>query len=68
MSPYRVVPRGGTFPEPDPFPTIACIDCGARTVSMCGEDLCARCDLKWLLRGIDWDLRGVRLLRGGWRL
>jgi len=57
-SPYRHPERplvGPVAVEPDPFPTIECHDCGRRTTSASGEDLCAACDLRWLMRGIDWS-------------
>lgn len=54
-NPYRTPGREHeAIIERDPFPPIRCFDCRAQTTSMSGEDLCSRCDLKWLLRGIDW--------------
>ena len=46
---------------PDPFPTVRCPVCGARTTSMNGEACCARCDLDLLLRGHDIRRDGTSL-------
>jgi hypothetical protein len=68
MSVYRTrahVPAEPLEEQPDPFPAVSCFDCGARTTSMNGEDLCAACDLKWLKRGIDWAALNCRLVSLG---
>ena len=44
--------------HPDPFPTIACFACERPTTSMNGEALCARCDLRYLRRGLNVTLEG----------
>lgn len=55
MNPFRV--RGVRPVEveehPDPFPSVACADCGAPTVSVEGEACCARCDLRNLAHGVN---------------
>lgn len=66
MSVYRTPDRPTGYEdidvERDPFPTIRCRTCGRKTVSVCGEEDCAKCDLEWLMKGMDWQNPTVRLL------
>lgn len=41
----------------DPFPSIRCVVCDVPTTSVCGEDVCARCDLEALLQGVNFGPR-----------
>ena len=65
MSVYRVPDKPTSYEdvEDDPFPTIRCRTCHRKTVSVCGEEDCAKCDLEWLMKGIDWQ-NPTRLLLG----
>jgi hypothetical protein len=67
VSVYRTSQKPTDYVDPhierDPFPTVKCRTCRRKTVSVCGEEDCAACDLEWLMKGVDWQ-DPTRLLLG----